>query len=398
LLRALQPVAWPLPSGGAIMFFAPFALLFTWLTGLLSLAVVGGGLYLLWAWYFGVLVGSGYLAAGLLLTLWSVAGRWIVLLFHPAGPDEPHTLEPDAFVLLERPDGTTLYVEKYGPPDAPAIILTHGAGANRTSWYYVIRHLSLRFQLIVWDMPGLGHSPKPRDGDYSLERHARDLEAVIGVAGGRPAVLVGHSMGGMVLLTFCRLFPEDLPRRIQGIVLVDTSHTNPVCTTTATGLMRALQKPVLEPLLHLTVWLAPAVWLMSWLGYFNGSSHLVGMMAGFAGTQTRGQLDLAVRYNPLAWPAVQAHETLAMFSYDATEVLGSITVPALVFTGHLDRLIVPQTGRFMVDRLLNGVLVQLKPAGHMAVFERSQRLVELLSAFAEKVVPHAGLEPGAPRN
>jgi pimeloyl-ACP methyl ester carboxylesterase len=82
-------------------------------------------------------------------------------------------------------------------------------------------------------------------------------------------------------------------------------------------------------------------------------------------------LDLAVRYNPLAWPAVQAHETLAMFSYDATEVLGSITVPALVFTGHLDRLIVPQTGRFMVDRLLNAVLVQLKPAGHMAVFERT---------------------------
>jgi len=129
-------------------------------------------------------------------------------------------------------------------------------------------------------MPGLGHSRKPRDGDYSLERHARDLEAVIGVVGGRPDVLVGHSMGGMVLLTFCRLFREDLARRIHGTVLVDTSHTNPVCTTTASGLMRALQKPVLEPLLHLTAWLAPAVWLMSWLGYFNGSSHLVGMVAG----------------------------------------------------------------------------------------------------------------------
>ncbi len=43
------------------MFFAPFALLFTWLIGLLSLAVVGGGLYLLWAWYSGVVVGTGYL-------------------------------------------------------------------------------------------------------------------------------------------------------------------------------------------------------------------------------------------------------------------------------------------------------------------------------------------------
>ena len=87
-----------------------------------------------------------------------------------------------------------------------------------------------------------------------------------------------------------------------------------------------------------------------------------------------------------------------MFGYDATEVLGSITVPALVFTGHLDRLIVPQTGRFMVDRLLNGVLVQLKPAGLMAVFERNQRVVELLSAFAEKVSPHAGSKHGSRRD
>ena len=77
--------------------------------------------------------------------------------------------------------------------------------------------------------------------------------------------------------------------------------------------MRVLQKPILEPLLHLTALLAPLVWLMSWLGYFNGASHLIGMLAGFAGTQTRGQLDLAVRYNPLAWPGVQARETLAMF-------------------------------------------------------------------------------------
>ena len=37
----------------AAMFFAPFPLLFTWLVGLFSLAVLGGGLYLLWAWYVG---------------------------------------------------------------------------------------------------------------------------------------------------------------------------------------------------------------------------------------------------------------------------------------------------------------------------------------------------------
>jgi pimeloyl-ACP methyl ester carboxylesterase len=297
-------------------------------------------------------------------------------------------------VRLPRPDGTALYVERYGPADAPAVVLTHGAGANRTSWYYAIRALSQRFQVLAWDMPGLGHSDKPRHGDYSLERHARDLEAVLGVAAGQPAVLVGHSMGGMVLLTFCRLFPHHLGTLVRGLALVDTSYTNPARTTTASGFVRAVQKPLLEPLLHLTAWVAPLVWLMSWLGYFNGSSQVMGMFFGFAGSQTRGQLDLAARYNPLAWPGVQAHETLAMFRYDATPVLASLPVPTLVFTGHLDRLIVPETARFMAEHVPQAQLRRLEPAGHMAVFERHDRLVSELAAFADQVLVPAGLLDG----
>jgi pimeloyl-ACP methyl ester carboxylesterase len=372
------------------MFFAPFPLLFTWLVGLLSMAVLGGGLYLVWTWYVGALVGTVYLVFGLVMTVLSLTGRWIVLVFHPRGSDEPHTLQPESQVRLHRPDGTSLFVERYGPPDAPAIVLTHGAGANRTSWYYVIRALSERYRVIVWDMPGLGHSQKPRRGDYSLERHAQDLDAVLGVAGGQPAVLVGHSMGGMVVLTFCRLFPQHLGTRVRALGLVDTSYTNPAHTTTARGFIRAIQKPVLEPLLHITAWIAPVAWLMSWLGYLNGSSHLLGMVFGFAGSQTRGQLDLATRYNPLAWPGVQARETLAMFRYDATPVLSTIAVPTLVFTGDVDRLIVPETARFMADAVPRARLARLAPAGHMAVFERQDELVSDLARLADELLPARG--------
>src|SRR3954452_17320103 len=106
-------------------------------------------------------------------------------------------------------------------------------------------------------MPGLGHSKKPKRGDYSLERHAQDLEAVLGVTASKVALLVGHSMGGMVLLTFCRLFPQHLGTAVRGLALVDTSYTNPVRTTTAAAAVGAIKKPVLDPLLHVTAWLAP---------------------------------------------------------------------------------------------------------------------------------------------
>ena len=110
------------------------------------------------------------------------------------------------------------------------------------------------------------------------------------------------------------------------------------------------------------------------------------MVFGFAGSQTRGQLDLATRYNPLAWPGVQARETLAMFRYDATPVAARIDIPTLVFSGHLDRLIVPETARFMSEHLPHAQLKRLEPAGHMAVFERHDQLVSELGALADQVL------------
>ncbi len=103
--------------------------------------------------------------------------------------------------MIPRPDGIELRVEWYGQPDAPPVVWTHGWGANCTEWYYQKRYLTDRFRLIVWDEPGLGLSKKPDHNDYRLEILAADLDAVLAFAGDRPAVLVGHSIGGMTTLT-----------------------------------------------------------------------------------------------------------------------------------------------------------------------------------------------------
>ena len=63
----------------------------------------------------------------------------------------------------------------------------------------------------VWE------SPPPTNRDYSLKNLARDLEAVLGLAGNKPAILLGHSIGGMITLTFCGLFASMLRSRIMGI-------------------------------------------------------------------------------------------------------------------------------------------------------------------------------------
>jgi triacylglycerol esterase/lipase EstA (alpha/beta hydrolase family) len=229
----------------------PIFILQTWLLGLFSLSVIGGALYLAhewqqrsWAWdpvlkqsvfapNFGSNEETVLFAVAMILTLLALAGGTIVKAIlrltsrgkANADADPRRTPKATWQQRLRRPDGSELQIEFYGPEDGTPIVLTHGWGLDAREWNYLKRDLSDRFRLIVWDEPGLGKSTRPTTRDYSLENLARDLEAVLALAGDKPAILLGHSIGGMITLTFCRLFPSALGSRVTGIVLTHTTPT-----------------------------------------------------------------------------------------------------------------------------------------------------------------------------
>ena len=243
--------------------------------------------------------------------------------------------------------GADLHVEISGPIDGPPVVLTHGWGLDAGEWCYAREHLARRHRVIVWDLPGLGKSGRPANADWSLENLAGDLDAILALAGDRPAVLVGHSIGGMITLTYCKLFPESLGRRVSGLVLAQTSYTNPVRTAGQAWLYTPLQKPVLEPLCHLMVWLAPLVWVLNWLSYLNGSAHRSTERDSFSGHENRFQLESLTRRFVRAWPGVIGRGMLAMFRYDATATLAGISVPTLVVVGERDESCTPEAGEFI---------------------------------------------------
>ncbi|WP_435008981.1 alpha/beta fold hydrolase [Tundrisphaera lichenicola] len=451
--------------------FMPFNILGMWFRGLLSIAILAGGIYLLKRWYddshfvevvipAGEKVGSdrwkelvlegvndgsarrvfrfdpgwnqptGELAAASALILWATLGRWIgnglslltlrsgkpagkvaprpagkreskkirrqkpkrqksVLPLGPEEDEDPSSDRTGEVHTIRRPDGSELRVECYGPADAPPIIWTHGWGANSTEWFYQKRHLTDQFRLIVWDEPGLGLSKKPDNNDYRLENLASDLEAVLDFAGDRPALLVGHSIGGMITLTFCKLFPEKLGTRVNGLVLAHTSYTNPVRTTSMAGFYTAIEKPVVIPLLYLTIGLWPLAWLMNWMSYFNGSAHRSTHKSSFSGNETRGQLNFVSRFMPLGRPDVLARGMLGMIAYDATEVLARIPVPTLVFVGDEDTTTLPEAGEFIANHVPRAKLVTLSPAKHMGLLEHHDQFDRVVAEFAESCQPMA---------
>lgn len=329
------------------------------------------------------------IAIGLLV--WAIAGvlvvRGILGLFIKTGtpPGEspaPEHQRPSVESRLGRPDRSELHVESHGPEGAPAIILTHGWGLNRTEWTYLQRELAGRFRLITWDLPGLGRSTRPASRDYSLDNLARDLEAVLGLTAGQPAVLLGHSIGGMITLTFCKLFPEALGARVCGLALIQTTYTNPVRTTSLAALFTALERPLLVPLLHLTIRLAPLVWLMNQLSYLNGSSHLSTKASGFAKNATWGQIDYATRLGIRAWPGVLARGMLGMLHYDATQTLKSVGVPTLIVAGDRDPVCKPEASRRMHEEISGSQLLTLIHAKHLGLLEQHRLFARHVGEFA----------------
>jgi pimeloyl-ACP methyl ester carboxylesterase len=124
-----------------------------------------------------------------------------------------------------------LSVIDIGPTDAAApalgtIVCIHGAGGQAEQWKYQIDHFSRNYRVLVPDLRGHGQSDQPRSS-YSLEEFLWDFTQMLEqLKVAEPFVLMAHSFGGPIALTFAAAQPQ----RISKLVLIATApemHLNP---------------------------------------------------------------------------------------------------------------------------------------------------------------------------
>jgi len=107
----------------------------------------------------------------------------------------------------------------YGEGDT-ALVFVHGWACDQTYWREQISAFSHDHLVVTLDLSGHGETPAG-DGPWSIERFGMDVASVVRRIDADHIVLVGHSMGGPVVLEAATLLPE----RIIGIVGVDTLHS-----------------------------------------------------------------------------------------------------------------------------------------------------------------------------
>jgi pimeloyl-ACP methyl ester carboxylesterase len=323
------------------------------------------------------------LIGAVILLIYLLIGKSLIrLLFSKArkGEDQPKAERLKEQQQIQRPDGSIIHVEQGGIKGKQTIVFIHGWNSNSMQWYYQKKYFERSYHLVLMDHAGLGKSKRPDNKDYSLEKLAADLDAVIEQTGAKDPVLWGHSMGGFTILTYCKVYPQKLAR-IKGLILEHTTYTNPTKTSILSGLLQAIQNPVLKPICWLMIALSPILWLSRWMSYLNGNMLIMTRFMTFAGTQTGKQLDFTSFLSAMAPPSITARGVLGMFKYEATDVLNKINVPTLVVGANTDRLTKLSASVTMSSRIPGARLVTLQPAGHMGFVERHQEVDESVASF-----------------
>ncbi len=376
----------------------PFLSLARLLFSAVSWLLLAAAAYLLWTGYGGreLVTAEGevfvdrerwrlWVGAGLLA--WCFAGRLPVLWLttRPGGAASRPVRSGGR--MMDGTRGSQLYVEEDGA--GPTVVLTHGWGMDSTIWRRTRDELGERLRLIAWDLPGLGRSHPPRGAAPTLEGFADDLRDLV-LTEREPVTLVGHSIGGMIIQTLARDHPELFEERISGVILLNTTYTDPSHTMVLGGLVRAF-RPLVKAGLRLTAWLQPLAWSSAWQSYLSGSAHLANRL-GFGSQVTRSQLEhttlLATR-NP---PGVQALGIKAMLDWDADGALAKIRCPVLVIGGAIDVVTKLEASQHIAASSPEAVLRPIQGANHMGFLEHSGAYNDAMTAF---IAAHQPISPAA---
>ncbi|MCM2550636.1 alpha/beta fold hydrolase [Burkholderia glumae] len=137
-----------------------------------------------------------------------------------AGPLHAASAAPVSYTVVSA-DGVKLAVQESGNPEGAPVIFIHGLLGSRLDWDAQRQSPALRpYRLITYDLRGHGRSGRPSGAApyHDGRRWGDDLAAVIAASHARKPVVVGWSLGGVVISNYLAAHGDA---GIAGAVYVD---------------------------------------------------------------------------------------------------------------------------------------------------------------------------------
>lgn len=251
----------------------------------------------------------------------------------PTGPSV-ETLDVDGRSISYATSGT----------GGDVVVLVHGYGGDKNSWLFVQEPLADGRTVHALDLPGHGTSDKDV-GDGSLDTLARTLIGFLDAVGVERAHLVGHSLGGAVVVAAA----ADAPERVRSLTLVaPAGFGSEIDADYLRGFADAASRRELKP-------------------------HL-GKLFADEGLVTRQLVEDLLKYKRIDGVDAALHTLLGTLldgdaqAIDAAGLLGSVRVPTAVVWGRADRVLSSSNA----DAVGESVPVRIiDAAGHLVHMEAS---------------------------
>jgi pimeloyl-ACP methyl ester carboxylesterase len=254
--------------------------------------------------------------------------------------------------------GTSLHYVERGPAKKPAVVMIHGFGGNTFSFRHQVAALSRDYRCVAIDLKGFGYSARPEDGDYSLSEQARLMLGAMDRLGIERATLIGHSMGGAVVMRMAAAAPE----RVEKVILAASVSGERTVLAPRLGLFRVFMPG-----------LARIVAYRAWKNMFYDASQVdteAIRKAYLAPGRVRGSMNTI-------W------EMWADVPNDPPINYAAITMPVLVLAAEKERII-PLYGR-VIQRLQKNLpqarIEIVERTGHLLLEENPGRSNELITGF-----------------
>jgi pimeloyl-ACP methyl ester carboxylesterase len=246
--------------------------------------------------------------------------------------------------------GVQIYAEVTG--EGPVVVLTHGFAASSHMFATTVPALAKDHTVIVWDMPGHGHSAASDDAsEYTTGAFIDEMLHLLDTSEEERAVWLGHSLGGYLSLELALAHPD----RTRGLVLVDTGP-----------------------------------------GYRNdqareGWNRMANRYAedletkGLAGVPGGEELSASV-HSSATGLAIGARQVLTQTDSHVIDGLPSIEAPTLVVVGDQDEPFL-KGSHYMADKIPNATIAVIQGAGHAPPVSHSDEFNTVLRTFLERLDP-----------
>lgn len=259
--------------------------------------------------------------------------------------------------LFVQANELALHVVLDGGAQGTPLIFLNSLGSDLRIWNSVIELFDESSNvppLVRYDLRGHGLSDCPA-APYTIRDHTTDLAELIDYLGHQQVILIGISVGGMIVMDYTLMRPD----RVKALVLCDTAPrigTEEMWNTRITALRANGMESLAEAIL--------ARWFSE---DFGAGDHAA--LHGYYNMLTRTPLEgyvgtcAAIRDADL-WPDI-----------------AKIAIPALVMCGADDQATPPDLGRRLATALPHAHFVAIENAGHLPCVEQPDRVVAEIQKF-----------------